>query len=117
MKLLTSGVFAVLVSLAPAGGAVSLAQVQTEMPAAVAGAKPSTVERIRIRGASLEGNLPHRIGQTQQVFAYRLIARDTVEEKVVELQNTKRDLAAAIIGEENRFVADLGREDLELLLS
>lgn len=59
----------------------------------------------------------HRIGQTQQVFAYRLIARDTVEEKVLELQKTKRELAAAIIGEENRFVADLGREDLELLLS
>jgi superfamily II DNA or RNA helicase len=59
----------------------------------------------------------HRIGQTQQVFAYRLIARDTVEEKVLELQKTKRDLAAAIMGEENRFVADLGREDLELLLS
>jgi SNF2 family DNA or RNA helicase len=59
----------------------------------------------------------HRIGQTQQVFAYRLIARDTVEEKVLELQKSKRDLAAAIMGEENRFVADLGREDLELLLS
>ena len=39
----------------------------------------------------------HRIGQTQQVFAYRLIARDTVEEKVLELQKTKRDLASAII--------------------
>ena len=39
----------------------------------------------------------HRIGQTRRVFAYRLIARDTVEEKVVELQKTKRDLADAII--------------------
>jgi len=35
----------------------------------------------------------HRIGQTRQVFAYRLITRDTVEEKVLELQKTKRDLA------------------------
>ena len=34
----------------------------------------------------------HRIGQTRQVFAYRLIARDTVEEKVLELQQSKRDL-------------------------
>ena len=33
----------------------------------------------------------HRIGQTRQVFAYRLIARDTVEEKVLELQKSKRD--------------------------
>ena len=59
----------------------------------------------------------HRIGQTKQVFAYRLIARDTVEEKVLELQKTKRDLAAAIIGEDNSLIRDLGREDLELLLS
>ena len=59
----------------------------------------------------------HRIGQTQQVFAYRLIARDTVEEKVLELQKTKRDLAAAIISEDNNLIRDLRREDLELLLS
>jgi len=51
------------------------------------------------------------------LFAYRLIARDTVEEKVLELQKTKRDLAAAIIGEENSLIRDLGLEDLELLLS
>ena len=39
----------------------------------------------------------HRIGQTRRVFAYRLIAKDTVEEKVLELQQSKRDLADAII--------------------
>jgi superfamily II DNA or RNA helicase len=59
----------------------------------------------------------HRIGQTHQVFAYRLIARDTVEEKILQLQSTKRDLAAAIIGEDNSLIRDLKREDLELLLS
>jgi SNF2 family DNA or RNA helicase len=59
----------------------------------------------------------HRIGQTRPVFAYRLIARDTVEEKVLELQKTKRDLAAAIIGEDNALIRNLRREDLELLLS
>ncbi len=59
----------------------------------------------------------HRIGQTRPVFAYRLIARDTVEEKVLELQKSKRDLAAAIIGEDNALIRDLRREDLELLLS
>jgi SNF2 family DNA or RNA helicase len=59
----------------------------------------------------------HRIGQTQHVFAYRLITRDTVEEKVLELQKTKRDLAAAIISEDNSVIRDLRREDLELLLS
>jgi SNF2 family DNA or RNA helicase len=59
----------------------------------------------------------HRIGQTRHVFAYRLIARDTVEEKVLELQKTKRDLADAIITADNSLLHNLTREDLELLLS
>jgi SNF2 family DNA or RNA helicase len=59
----------------------------------------------------------HRIGQTRHVFAYRLIARDTVEEKVLELQQTKRDLADAIITADNSLIHNLTREDLELLLS
>jgi hypothetical protein len=59
----------------------------------------------------------HRIGQTRSVFAYRLIARDTVEEKVLELQKTKKDLAAAIIGQDNALIRNLRREDLEMLLS
>ncbi|MEO6446161.1 MAG: DEAD/DEAH box helicase [Gemmatimonadaceae bacterium] len=59
----------------------------------------------------------HRIGQTRRVFASRLIARDTVEEKVLELQQSKRDLADAIIRADDNIVGTLGREDLELLLS
>jgi superfamily II DNA or RNA helicase len=59
----------------------------------------------------------HRIGQTRQIFAYRLIVRDTVEEKVLELQTSKRDLAAAIISADNSLIRNLRREDLELLLS
>ena len=59
----------------------------------------------------------HRIGQTRRVFASRLIARDTVEEKVLELQRTKRDLADAIITGDNASVRNLRREDLEVLLS
>jgi len=59
----------------------------------------------------------HRIGQTRHVFAYRLIARDTVEEKVLALQQTKRDLADAIITADNSVMRNLSREDLELLLS
>jgi superfamily II DNA or RNA helicase len=59
----------------------------------------------------------HRIGQTRRVFAYRLIARDTVEEKVLELQQSKRDLADAIITADNSLIRDLTREDLERLLS
>jgi SNF2 family DNA or RNA helicase len=59
----------------------------------------------------------HRIGQVNKVFAYRLIARGTVEEKVLELQKNKRDLADAIINADNSLIAKLGREDLEILLS
>jgi SNF2 family DNA or RNA helicase len=59
----------------------------------------------------------HRIGQTKPVFAYRLIAKDTVEEKVLELQKSKRALADAIVGEDSAMLRDLKREDLELLLS
>src|SRR5262249_28015062 len=59
----------------------------------------------------------HRIGQIQSVFAYRLIARDTVEERVLELQRKKRDLADAIINQDNSLIRDLKREDLEQLLS
>jgi SNF2 family DNA or RNA helicase len=59
----------------------------------------------------------HRIGQTRPVFAYRLIARDTVEEKVLELQASKRDLANAIIRADEGVMRDLQKEDLELLLS
>jgi SNF2 family DNA or RNA helicase len=59
----------------------------------------------------------HRIGQTRQVFAYRLIARDTVEEKVLQLQQSKRDLADAIITADNSVIAKMTKEDLQLLLS
>jgi SNF2 family DNA or RNA helicase len=59
----------------------------------------------------------HRIGQTQRVFAYRLICRDTVEEKILELQQKKRDLADAILNADNRVISNLTREDLEFLLS
>ena len=59
----------------------------------------------------------HRIGQLRHVFAYRLLARDTVEEKVAELQESKRDLADAILNADSGLIRSLKAEDLELLLS
>ncbi|HKI05732.1 MAG TPA: DEAD/DEAH box helicase [Thermoanaerobaculia bacterium] len=59
----------------------------------------------------------HRIGQTRPVFASRLVVRDTVEEKILELQKSKRDLADAVIQADGSVLASLSREDLELLLS
>jgi SNF2 family DNA or RNA helicase len=59
----------------------------------------------------------HRIGQQRPVFAYRLIARDTIEEKVLQLQASKRELADAILSADGGTLRNLQREDLELLLS
>jgi SNF2 family DNA or RNA helicase len=59
----------------------------------------------------------HRIGQTRRVLAYRLICRDTVEEKILELQRQKRDLAEAIVRTDDGMMKNLSREDLEALLS
>jgi SNF2 family DNA or RNA helicase len=59
----------------------------------------------------------HRIGQTRRVFAYRLIARDTVEEKIVALQDRKRDLADSIVRADEGMIGSLTAEDVELLLS
>ena len=59
----------------------------------------------------------HRIGQSRHVFAYRLLARDTVEEKVAELQQTKRALADAILTADAGLIRSLNVEDIESLLS
>lgn len=59
----------------------------------------------------------HRLGQTKRVFAYRLIAKDTVEDKILELQKSKQSLADAIISADNSLIRNLTADDLELLLS
>jgi superfamily II DNA or RNA helicase len=59
----------------------------------------------------------HRIGQSRHVFAYRLLATGTVEEKIAELQRNKRDLADAILQADAGLLRNLKQEDLEILLS
>lgn len=59
----------------------------------------------------------HRIGQTKKVFTYRLITKDTVEEKVVELQQQKRDMVKGIIGDDGEFVKKLNKQDIEYLFT
>jgi superfamily II DNA or RNA helicase len=59
----------------------------------------------------------HRVGQTKQVFAYRLICRGTVEEKIAELQTKKKTLADAILQENGSVLEQLSADDLEMLLS
>jgi SNF2 family DNA or RNA helicase len=59
----------------------------------------------------------HRMGQTQKVIAYRLVARGTVEEKILELQKKKKDLAESIVSEDTDFMKKLSKEDLANLLA
>jgi superfamily II DNA or RNA helicase len=58
----------------------------------------------------------HRYGQKRPVFAYRLIARNTVEERIEELKQKKRDLADALLGPSQGAPQKLSREELEALL-
>jgi SNF2 family DNA or RNA helicase len=59
----------------------------------------------------------HRIGQTRRVIATRIVASGTIEEKILELQASKRALADAILGQDEGVLAHIGREELEMLLS
>jgi len=59
----------------------------------------------------------HRIGQTKVVTSYKLIARDTVEEKILTLQNRKREVIQATIGGEEEFAASLSWDEIQELLA
>lgn len=59
----------------------------------------------------------HRIGQTKNIFAYRMICKDTVEDKILSLQERKRLLAADLITDDSGFVKSLTKEDIEYLFS
>lgn len=59
----------------------------------------------------------HRIGQTRQVTEIRLIAAHSIEEKIIELQEAKRELADAVIGAEGASLMSLSPEELLQLLS
>ncbi|HEV9036540.1 MAG TPA: DEAD/DEAH box helicase [Puia sp.] len=59
----------------------------------------------------------HRIGQVRKVFAYRMICKDTVEEKILQLQQKKKTLAEDLVGDESGFVKKLTAEDVAYLFS
>ncbi len=59
----------------------------------------------------------HRIGQTKNIFAYRLICKDTIEEKMLTLQERKRALANELVSDDNAFLKRLTKEDIAYLLS
>ena len=59
----------------------------------------------------------HRIGQKKSVFAYKLICKDSIEEKILQLQQKKKTLSADLISDENGFVKKLTKEDVTYLFS
>lgn len=59
----------------------------------------------------------HRIGQQKSVFAYKIICKNTIEEKIIHLQNRKQKIADELVGEDDGFIKSLTEEDLQFLFS
>jgi superfamily II DNA or RNA helicase len=59
----------------------------------------------------------HRIGQTRNVMVYRLVAKDTIEEKVMALQARKARLFSSVMDDGNAFGTTFGADDIRALLS
>jgi non-specific serine/threonine protein kinase len=59
----------------------------------------------------------HRIGQDKPVIVYKLITRDSVEEKIVQLQEKKKDLVDQLIVNENSFFKEISLEDIQTLFT
>lgn len=59
----------------------------------------------------------HRIGQKKNIFAYRYICKDSVEEKIMKLKEKKNSLVKDIISDDTKFVKNLSKEDIEYLFT
>lgn len=59
----------------------------------------------------------HRIGQTNKIFAYKMICKNTVEEKILQLQQRKKQIANDLVTEDAGFIKKLSREDVEFLFN
>ena len=57
----------------------------------------------------------HRIGQKNKVFTYKFISKDTLEEKILQLQEAKKKLANELITIEDNFVKSLSKSDIQKL--
>ena len=58
----------------------------------------------------------HRIGQTRRVMVYRMVAEDTIEEKVLALQERKAQLLSSVTDGGQAFSSALSADDVRALL-
>ena len=58
----------------------------------------------------------HRIGQTRQVTVFKLILKNTIEERIMALQDAKKDLAEAILEGKSESLMSMSAEELMALL-
>ena len=66
---------------------------------------------------TLRDDMRRIIGQTKNIFAYRMICNDTVEDKILKLQERKKSLAKELISDEVGFVKSLTKDDIAYLFS
>ena len=59
----------------------------------------------------------YRIGQERNVEVIKLIAENSIEQRVVELQNKKKELIASLISEDDSSITNLSLEDIDFILS
>ncbi len=59
----------------------------------------------------------HRIGQERTVFTYKFITKNSIEEKILTLQNSKKQLANELISTEDGFMKSLSKDDIISLLN
>lgn len=59
----------------------------------------------------------HRIGQARVVTAYKLIARGTVEERILSLQSRKRETLSAVLTDEAALAGELSLDEMQELLA
>lgn len=59
----------------------------------------------------------HRIGQTKSVFAYKMVCKDSIEEKIIRLQEKKKKLSEELISADEGFVKSLTEDDVKYLFS
>ncbi|MEA2041207.1 MAG: C-terminal helicase domain-containing protein, partial [Bacteroidota bacterium] len=59
----------------------------------------------------------YRIGQEKKVIAYRMICKNTIEEKIMKYQEKKQKIASEIISTDDSFVKQLDKNDIEDLFA